>query len=163
MQLDPFKMLDLRVIAACMGIVLITYFVLRRWFFLPYIEVMQERAERIDKGRALRDEAKQITDGAQWEVASIQGKAKADAEELERSSQVQSADYRKEAMAAAVVEIDGILSAGRLEIAEEAKSEATELRTQAIECVGLACEQLLGARDQVLIESAVDRALARPE
>ena len=163
MQLDPFKMLDLRVIAACMGIVLITYFVLRRWFFLPYIEVMQERAGRLDKARALREEADQIAQGATWEVASVEGKAKADAEELEREAQEQASAYRKETMAAAVTEIDGILSAGRLEIAEEAKSEATELRTQAIECVGLACEQLLGARDQVLIESAVDRALARPE
>jgi len=163
MQLDPLQMLDPRVIGVCIGIVIVAYFVLRKWFFLPYIEVMQERAERIDKGRALRDEAKQITEGAQWEVASIQGKAKADAEELERSSQVQSADYRKEAMAAAVVEIDELLKKGRGEIAADAEVEAAELRSQAIECVALACERLLGKRDDVLIASAVDRALARPE
>ena len=163
MQLDPLQMLDPRVIGVCIGIVIVAYFVLRKWFFLPYIEVMQERAERIDKGRALRDEAKQITEGAQWEVASIQGKAKADAEELERSSQVQSAEYRKEAMAAAVVEIDELLKKGRGEIAADAEVEAAELRSQAIECVALACERLLGKRDDVLIASAVDRTLARPE
>jgi len=163
MQLDPLQMLDLRVIGVCIGIVIVAYFVLRKWFFLPYIEVMQERAERIDKGRALLDEAKQITDGAAWEVASIQGKAKADAEEIERDSQERATTYRKEGMAAAVVEIDALLKKGRGEIAVQAEGEAAELRARAIECVALACERLVGARDDVLIESAVDRALARPE
>lgn len=163
MQLDPFKQLDPIVIGVCVSIVVIAYFVLRKWFFLPYIEVMQERAERLDAAHAVREEARQVSEGATWEVASLQGSAKADAEQIERAAQEEATTYRKESMAAVVTEIDELLKSGRLEIAAQAETEAAELRTQAIDCVGLACEQLLGKHDPVLVESAVDRALARPE
>lgn len=162
-QLNPLEQINPAVIGAAVAVVVVTYFVLRKLFFLPYIAVMDERATRVEAARALREEARGIADNAAWEVADIESKMKLAVAEAERGAEEQSAAYHKDTIAATVAEIDESLKRGRLDITADAEKEAAGLRTQAIDCVGLACEQLLTRRDSMLIESAVDRALARPE
>jgi F-type H+-transporting ATPase subunit b len=161
MQLDPIGQLDPYVIAATLAIVLITYVLLRRWLFTPYIAVLDERQARIDAGNERMAEADAVAKQAVWDVASIEADARAKAAVIEHDSLEETEAHRKRTMDAAIHEVDQMLAKGRAEIAKDRESETARVRAEALTCVDTACSQLFGKSDPMIVESSVDRAIDR--
>ena len=160
-MLDPIGQLNLYVILATMVITTLLYFALRRWLFTPYIAVLDERQTRLDAGRERLAQAEEIRQQAVWDVASIQADARAKAEVVEHEALEASEAYRKRTMDEAIRDVDGLLAQGRAEIAEARGHETERVRSEAITCVTVACNRLLGQGDPLIVESAVDRAIDR--
>ena len=161
MQLDPIGQLSIPVIGITIAIVALTYVVLRRWLFSPYIAVLEERQTRIDAGRERLAESDAITQQAIWDVASIESEARAKATEIEHDAVEEAEAYRKRTMDQAIRNVDGLLAKGRAEIAKSREKETARVRSEAVNCVGIACSRLFGEMDSLIVESSVDRAIDR--
>ncbi len=161
MQLDPIGQLNIPVIGITIAICALTYVVLRRWLFTPYIAVLEERQTRIDAGRERLAEADAITQQGMWDVASIESEARAKATEIEHDAVEEAEAYRKRTMDQAIRDVDKLLAKGRTEIAKDREKETARVRSEAVTCVGIACSRLFGEMDPLIVESSVDRAIDR--
>ena len=161
MQLDPIGQLHPYVIVATMVIATLTYVMLRRWLFTPYIAVLDERQVRLDAGRERLAEAEAIRQQAVWEVASIESDARTKVEAIEHDALEEAETYRKSTMDAAIHDVDKLLAKGRTEIAEGREQETARVRSEAVTCVGIACRRLFGDADPLIVDSSVDRAIGR--
>lgn len=161
MQLDPIGQLSIPVIGITMAICALTYVVLRRWLFTPYIAVLEERQTRIDAGRERTAEAETIDQQATWDVASIESEARAKATEIEHDAVEEAEAYRKRTMDQAIRDVDKLLAKGRADIAKAREKETARVRSEAVSCVGIACSRLFGETDPLIVESSVDRAIDR--
>lgn len=161
MPLDPLGQLNPYVIVATLTIVAVTYVVLRRWLFEPYIVVLDERQQLIDVGRERLAEAEAITRQAAHDVSIIEADARAKVEAIQHEAVEEAEALRKRAMDQAIKDVDDLLAGRRAEIAQAREVETARVRTQAVDCVGLACSQLFGQADSLIVESSVDRALDR--
>lgn len=159
--LDPIGQLNLWVIGATIGIVAMTYVVLRRWLFNPYVAVLDERQARIDAGRARLAEAEAIVQQSVWDVASIESEARDRADAMQHDALQEAEAYRKRTMDEAIRDVDGMLAQGRAEIAKAREAETATVRSEAVSCVGIACGRLFGDADPLIVESSVDRAIDR--
>jgi F-type H+-transporting ATPase subunit b len=161
MELNPLKMIDFRVIAVVIAIFTVTHFVLRRTFFLPVIEMMERRRERIDAGDAKRDEAADVSRLAEDEAESIIARGRDRAERVAQAIRERTQTVRREQLDGARGESAALMEKGRLGIAQEREAELTKLRSETATCVTLACERLLGGADGETIDGIVDRLVAR--
>jgi len=161
MQLDPIGQLNPYVIVATMVIVALTYVALRRWLFVPYIVVLDERQARLDAGRERLAEAEASRQQAVWEVASIEADARAKAEAIEHDALEEAEAHRKRTMDEAIRDVDVLLARERAHIAKAREQETARVRSEAVTCVGVACTRLFGEGDSMIVESSVDRAIDR--
>jgi F-type H+-transporting ATPase subunit b len=161
MQLDPIGQLDPYVIVATLAIVAVTYVLLRRWLFTPYLAVLDERQTRLDAGKERLAEAEAVAKQAVWDVASIEADARAKAAVIEHDSLEEAETHRKRTMDAAIHDVDKLLAKGRAEIAKDREQETARVRAEALTCVDSACSQLFGKADAMIVESSVDRAIDR--
>jgi F0F1-type ATP synthase membrane subunit b/b' len=159
--LNPLDQIQPWVILSVIGIFCITLFVLRRVFFLPYIEVMELReSERVAADREIA-EANGVVGDARAEAERIRSQARERAEEMARASGAEDEAYRRRVLETAMHESSATLERGRVRIASERDAEVERLREEAVECVTLACDRLLGAADPAAVSGAVDKLLAR--
>jgi F0F1-type ATP synthase membrane subunit b/b' len=154
-QLDPI------VIVAIIVIFAVTYFVLRRVFVFPYLAVMEERERLFEHSDETLDHADTIEAQAAEDAEVTVARAVASAEELRAKAQEDAEQYRRQRVESATGEASTLLESGRAEIASAREGQAEKLRAQALDCVGLACDKLLGGHDDEIIEAAVDRLMAR--
>ncbi len=82
MNLNPLEQLNLITMAAMAAIFLMTFFVLRKLFFIPLIEVMEKRAEKIERARTRYEEAGALLEKAREETREIAAQAAGTAERL---------------------------------------------------------------------------------
>jgi F-type H+-transporting ATPase subunit b len=160
-SLNPIDQIQIPVILAVMAIILLTYFLLRRVFFAPYVAVMEEREVRLEAGESTIAEAERIVAEAEPEAQGIVAAAREKADEVLREARDEVETYRKQEIEAALQESAKTLESGRAEIAAAREAEVASLREQAIECVTLACDKLLGSAEPAAVEAAVDKLLAR--
>lgn len=160
-SLNPLDQIQLSVILAVMGIVAVTYFLLRRVFFAPYVAVMEEREVRLEAAESIIAEAERVVVEAESEAQRLVAEAREKADELLRNSRDEVETYRKQVIGAALQESAEMLESGRAEIASGRETEVVSLRGQAIECVTLACDKLLGSSESDAVEAAIDKLLAR--
>lgn len=161
MELNPFNQIDPFVIVSVIVIFTLTGFALRRWFFLPYIEVMEERAQKLAAADAVVAEAERIVAEAEPAAAETVSKAREKADLLLREAREGTETYRRETVDAAMAEVATLLEEGRARIAEARDNELASLRAEAVECVDLACSKLMGPVEPEAIGVAVDKLLAR--
>jgi F-type H+-transporting ATPase subunit b len=161
MELNPLKQIDPLVIVTVMIAFSITAVLLRKWFFLPYIGVMEERDMRLEEAQAALDEAERIVLEAEPTAAADVERAREEADLLMRQSREQNDLYRRETVDAAMAEVSTLLEKGRKRISQARESELASLRAQAVECVNLACVKLMGSADEESTATAVDKLLAR--
>ena len=83
------------------------------------------------------------------------------AEQVRFEARERADEYRRERIDTATREAAARLEAGRAEIAAARAAQTERLREQVVDCVGLACERLLGEPDPDAIDAAVDRLMAR--
>ncbi len=161
MDLNPINQLDLVTMAAIVVIFTVTYVGLRRFFVLPLLAVIREREVMVEAARADQDEAAQVLESANGDAESVLTKAREEADAMLTQAREESLEQKREQVAAATREASGRLEAGRTEIAEGRQKAMKLMRGQAVECVGIACGQLLGSVDDRAIGEAVDKLMTR--
>lgn len=153
--------LDVRVIAAVILIFALTYFALRKTFFEPLIDVMERRRARIEHAAAMRLESREAVEAARERAQALIAEAKRQAEETSRESRERTETERQAKLDEARARAEQLLVSGRAEIAEVRLAEQARVRDEAVDCVVLACHKILGRSDRSVVESTVDRLMAR--
>jgi F0F1-type ATP synthase membrane subunit b/b' len=162
MDLNPINQLaSWWVVPIVMVIAWTTYVVLKKVFVTPYVLVMEERDQQLEAAEAVLAEAERIVAQAQPEAERIVAEAREAADSVLRAARDETETYARAAIEKAMDESARSLEDGRAKIAAAKESELASLRQEATECVGLACEQLLGSSDDDTVEAAVDRLFAR--
>jgi F0F1-type ATP synthase membrane subunit b/b' len=159
LNLNPLSQIDPVVIGIVAVIMIALYLLLRRFYVLPYLEVMEAREELFSIARGRTSEAEQIRRDSDMEAEAVLTAAAASAEGLRSAAQARADAYRKERIAEASLEASESLDKGRAELREARDSERASVRVQAVECVSVACHQLLGSADPEAIESTVTRVM----
>lgn len=160
-DLNPINQLDLVVILATMAIFTTTFFAFRKVFVLPYLEVMEARDRLLDETDARRQDARRVLGEAEKEAADALAEALAATEELRKDSSDELDAYRRRRIEEATKSASERLEQGRVRIASARERELAALKAEAAECVGLACERLLGERDPEAVDAAVEELMAR--
>jgi F0F1-type ATP synthase membrane subunit b/b' len=161
LNLNPLTQIDPIVIVAIIVIFVATYFALRRVFVMPYLAVMEERERLFESGDEMLDRADIVEEEAVQNAEATIAQAAAAADELRARSQESAEQYRRERVESATQEASLLLESGRAQIVAARAEQSEKLRTQVLECVGLACDRLLGERDPETVEAAVDRLMSR--
>lgn len=161
MDLNPLNQIDPVIIAAVLLIVAVTYQVLKRVYFLPYIDVMEAREARLARAEEQALEADAILAGAETQAAAVVDGAREKADRVVREARERAERDRRIAVEHAGEEVGRRLEEGRARIAAARDNELARLRSEALECVGIACEKLIGSTDRPTVEAAVDKLLAR--
>lgn len=161
MELNPLKQINPMVVVAVIIIFTGTYYTLRKIFFLPLIEVMERRNERIKNSRLQVEEAQRAVNQAEKEADEIVSKAKEEADSIVRNMSEKLEELKKFQIEQAREEADKFLEDGRKEILLTKDVEQAKLRKEAVECVGLACGKLLGKVEANTVESVVDKLMTK--
>lgn len=161
MELNPIKQIDPMVIGATVATFTITYVVMRKAFFLPVIDVMERRHARAIAADQKYREADEIVGAAESECDEIREAANEQVSALVAKSRAKADEARESRLAEARAEAERRLEEGRAAIREEADLERAKLRSEAVECVSLSCEKLFGQADPAVVESHVDRVIAK--
>jgi F0F1-type ATP synthase membrane subunit b/b' len=161
LNLNPLTQIDPIVIVAVIVIFVATYFALRRVFIMPYVLVMEKRERLFENADEMLDRAEALERESLANSEATVAAAATAAEELRVTSQTGAEEYRRQRVDAATQEASVLLESGRAEIAAARSEQSAKLRAQVQECVGLACDRLLGAHDTETVEAAVDRLMTR--
>ena len=161
MELNPIKQLDPAVIGATVATFTVTYIVMRKVFFTPVIDVMEKRHARAQAAEEKYAEANEIVATAETECGRIREAANEDVNALLSKSRAKVEEVRETRLGEARAEAERLLDEGRAAIREEAELERARLRSEAVECVSLSCEKLFGRADPAVVESNVDRVIAK--
>jgi len=161
LNLNPLSQIDPIVIIAVAVIFIATYVALRKVFVLPYLAVMEQRERLLGEADEQIRQAEELLRAADLDAETALTQAAQSAEELRAQARERADEYRRAKVDEATRAASERLERGRAEIAAARDTELAQLRGQAIECVGIACTQLVGAPDREAIEAAVDRLMAR--
>jgi F0F1-type ATP synthase membrane subunit b/b' len=162
MDLNPINQLAAWwVIPAVMAIVGMTFVVFKRVFVIPYVLVMEERDRNLESAEDILAEAERIVAEAEPEAQRLVAEAREQADSILRTAHDETETYARAAVERSMEESARSLEEGRAKMSSAKEAELASLRQEAVECVGLACEQLLGSTDADKIEAAVDRLFAR--
>jgi len=160
-ELNPLTQIRPVVIVAVALIVIATYWLLRRVFVLPYMRVMETREDLFETARSQFREVDRLTVESQAECEAMIAQATTEAEDLRAEAHERAAAYRSERVAEASRQASEMLETGRAKIEAERADEMSGVRLQAVECVSVACTQLVGSVTTETVENAVDRLLER--
>jgi len=161
MELNPLNQLNPLVIGAVIIVFTATYLVLRRWFFLPVIEVMESRRMRIEQAEGSRAEARRVVAEAESKAQTLLDAAKEQANVIVEQTREAREELKAAEMAAAQKDVERVLAKGRAAAAALRDVEQAKLRDEAVQCVTLACTKVIGPVEPSLVGSVVDRLMAR--
>lgn len=160
-SLNPLDQIDPIVILATVLIFTLTFVTLRKVFVLPYVRVMERRQEMFEATDQLLTQSGEAYRNGEDEAAQQVVEARQAAEALTKEVGESIQQYRRDVVGAATAAASARLDEGRREIERERADALARLRDEALECVGLACERLLGETDTEAVASAVDGQIAR--
>jgi F-type H+-transporting ATPase subunit b len=161
MDLNPINSISLTVILTVMAIIALTYFALRKVYVLPYLAVLEERERFFSTADLAYLEAEQSVAGANADREQAEAQAAAEAEAMRAEARERADEYRRTRVAEATASSSARLEEGRAEIAAAREAELTRLRAEALECVRLACGQLVGPIDDDVVSATVERLMTR--
>jgi F0F1-type ATP synthase membrane subunit b/b' len=161
MELNPLKQLDPTVVAATIATFSVTYLVMRKVFFLPTIAVMERRNVRRLEAEEKYSEAQRILDASERAAARIGEETNEKVRESSERARAAAGELHEARLSETRAQTEALLEKGRASILAEAESERGRLRIEALECVSLSCEKLFGHVDRAVVESNVDRAIAK--
>ena len=161
MEMNPLAQIDWRVILATIVIFVATYFALRRVYFYPVIEAMEDRREDLEDCDEACERARSI-------IAAAEDDARLTAEQAETERTALLEKAREEAQAERERRVDGAkaeaeerLAEGRRQIEAERAEQVEWLRTEARECVTMACSKLVGDVPEETVAPVVDRVIEK--
>lgn len=161
MELNPLNQVRPITIGSVVVIFGATSYVLRKTFFVPLIEVMEKRYARIAESQAKLDEAERIASEAEQQAEEVVEKAKEEAAAIVRESREKAEELVQARLEAAKKEAEETLAEGRKEIREIQEKEQAKLRKEALDCVHVACNKLFGKVEPNMVESVVDKLIAK--
>lgn len=162
-DLNPLSpgQLNLVTMAVVAVVFLATYAGLRRFFVLPLLSVMRERGGMVEAARADQDEAARLLECANVDAEAMLADARSKADTMLAEAREGSLEAKREQIAGATRQASERLEAGRAEIAKSRERAMAMMRSQAIECVGIACGQLHVESEDSSITEAVDKLMTR--
>lgn len=160
MALNPLNQINLITIIALIALFVVTYFVLKRVFFNPYIEVMEKRSEKIADSHTRLLQALALKERAQNERERILAEAGEEAGRMTEEAKTEMAKEREAKVAQAQTEADKILAEKRAKVARLAESEQVKLKEDLFGCVNQTLTKLVGKVDQQALRSVVTKVLA---
>lgn len=163
MALNPLAQLNLITIISLIALFIVTYFVLKRVFFDPYIKVMEKRSKKIEKSRDILLEAWALRDNARKEAERILAEAREETERITEEAKEEMARTREAKVAQANTKADEILAKGREKILRLKESEQTKLREDLFSCVNQTLTKLVGKVDERSVQSMVNKVLTARE
>lgn len=161
LNLNPIDQIHPVVVVAVMLIVVATYFALRKAYVFPYLHVLEEREQIFEKADAENAEATQCVSEASAACELMVAEAVAEAEAMRAEAHGRAEQYRRAQVTKATNAAAARLEEGRAQIAQARSAEVERLRSEAAECVQVACGQLVGEVDDDLVSATVDRLMAR--
>lgn len=161
LNLNPIDQLDPIVIVFTAIAFVLTLFALRKVFVLPYLAVMDAREQMFAEADGRASETEAALEAARVESGQAVAAATVEAEQMLADARDHADAYRRERLDTATRAASQRLERGRAEIAEARANELAQVRQQAVDCVGIACAHLLGEADPKVVETAVDRLMAR--
>jgi F-type H+-transporting ATPase subunit b len=161
LNLNPLTQIQPITMVLIALIFIATYFALRRVFVFPYLAVMQERERLFDEADAALEQADEIDRRAHVEADRVMDEAAQYVENCRLESRERCDEYQRQRVGEATASAAAILEEGRAKIASERAEQRERLRAQVTDCVGIACDRLLGGTEPKVVDEAVDRAMAR--
>jgi len=159
MNLNPLEQLNLVTMAAMAAIFLVTFFVLRTVLFNPLIDVMEKRANRLERSRARYQETDALIEQAREEAAGIAAGAAETAERLSEDVRRELAGIRESKRALANAEAEKILSSGRAETARLKGAEQARLKDHLLTCSRQTLVKMIPTVDEAALRLVVNRVL----
>jgi len=163
MSLDPLAQFHLVTIVAVILITLVTLLLLRRICFLPLIEVMEQRAGKIEAARTQKAAGEAALQAAEATAEQVLAAAAVEAARLAAGLQQEVASLRTERLGRASAEAEAILARGREEVAALGKAEESRLQTELCDCVSRTLAMMIGQVDDSAVRFMVHRVLAVKE
>jgi F0F1-type ATP synthase membrane subunit b/b' len=163
MALDPLAQIHLVTILAVILITLTTLLLLRRIFFLPLIEVMEQRAAKIEAARTQMAAGEAALRAAEAEAERVLAAAAVEAARLAAGVQEEVAGLRTQRLARAGAEAEAILAQGREAVAALGLVEENRLQTELCVCVSRTLATMIGPVDDSAVRFMVHRVLAAKE
>lgn len=157
MELNPLNQIDLITVALTILVFIATYWLMRKVFFDKTIAVMEAREVRCRDAQEACNQAQTIIAQAEHRAEEIEAATREEADALVARTREEAEKEKVSLLAQARQQAEARLQEGRTEVLAAREREITSLRTEAIECVGLACEKLAGHADTDVIDSVVDR------
>jgi F-type H+-transporting ATPase subunit b len=161
LNLNPLDQLIPTVIIAVMLIIIATYFALRWVYVLPYLAVLEEREQIFGVADARRAEAAQCVAAANVGAENAVAEAVAEAEAMRAEARERADEYRRTRVSEATSAAAARLESGRAQIAAARAAELSRLRSEAAQCIHVACGKLVGTVDDELVEATVERLMTR--
>ena len=161
LNLNPIQMINPTVIVTTIVIIIATYFLLRQVYVTPYLRVLEAREQIFEVADARNAEATQCVAEADLDAESAVAEAAAEAEAMRAEARERAEEYRRTKVTEATTAAAARLEEGRAQIAAARAAELQRLRAEAVECVGVACGQLLGNSDEELVVATVERLMLR--
>ena len=161
MDLNPLNQLNIFIIAATVLVFVGTYLALRRIFADKVVRVMEERRIRCEVAEQLCQEAQASIAEAEQGATELAEKTADEAEGIVQVAREEAMVAKGKAISEARRQSEEELRACRQRIEQEKQAEIARVRTEAIECVNLACEKIVGQVEGDVVTATVDRALAR--
>jgi F0F1-type ATP synthase membrane subunit b/b' len=161
LSLNPLTMIQPITIVLIVLIFIATYFALRRVFIFPYLAVIEERERLFDEADSALSQADEHDREAREEAGRLLDKAASDVEQSRLECKGRCDNYQRQRVGEAMASASAILEKGRATIFAERAEQRERLRGQVTDCVGIACQRLLGRAEPQVVDEAVDRAMAR--
>jgi F0F1-type ATP synthase membrane subunit b/b' len=160
MGLNPLEQLNPVTMAAMAAIFLATFFVLRKVFFTPLIDVMEKRAGKIERAHARYQEADALIEQAREEAAKISAEAAETAERIHADVKEELTRIRDSRRAQATAEAEKILTRGREEFALLQEAEQASLKEHLLTCSKQTLVKMIPEVDEEALRFVVNRVLA---
>lgn len=161
MDLNPLNQLNVFIIVATMIVFAVTYFALRRLFADKVVRVMEERRVRCEIAEQMCQDAQATIAQAEEGAQALSNKTAEEAETLIQVAREKAQAEKAHALSEARKRTEVQLREGRSAIEKDKQTEIARVRTEAVECVNLACEKIVGDVEGDVVNTTVDRVLAR--
>lgn len=160
MSLNPLEQINYITITAVIVIYLVTYFVLRKIFFVPVIEMMEKRTARIEAARTKKAEADSLLSEAQLKAEAILAEASEQAELMAEAAKEEIIKDREAKITKANAKADEIQAEGREKVLAIKQSEQAKLKEDLCVCVTQTLTKIVSRVDEKTVRYVVNKVLA---
>lgn len=161
MELNPLAQIDPITVGTTVVVFGATYWLMRKVYFDKTIAVMEARELRCRTAEESCNKAQALIREAEERAQEIEAATREEADALVTHAREEAEEQKTSLIAEARQHAEARLREGRTEVLAARELEIASLRTEAIECVGLACEKLAGTADPDVINGVVDRFVTK--
>lgn len=163
MELNPIEQVNFITIVSIIILFTITFFILKRIFFDPLIEIMEKRTEKIERSKSLIDEAKNLLESAREESEKIINEAQTKAERIRTTAKEEALRIKDEKIFESKKKAEELLIEGRREIEMLKVEEKKKLASELLSCTQMTLEKLVERVDEKVLKAMIDKSISEIE